>query len=131
MVRAGPPSVHAVALAGVAALLLGVAAALPVDSPLLALFACPLRAATGLPCLGCGFTHAFQFAVRGQLAAAFFSSPLGTALALASAAHAGFTALRLAGLPWAPTFSAGVRARWACAFALAANWIFVALRNGP
>lgn len=129
--RAGPPSVHAVALAGVAALLLGVAAALPLDAPLLALFACPLRAATGLPCLGCGATHAFQFAVRGRIAAAFLSSPLGTALALASAAHAGWTALRLAGLPWTPRIPAGVGTRWVCAFALAANWIFVALRTRP
>jgi hypothetical protein len=130
MVRAGPPSIHAVGLAGVAALLLFAAVALPVDAPLLALFACPFRAATGLPCLGCGFTHAFQFTVRGQLVAAFFASPLGTLLALGAAAHAGWTALRLAGLPYVPAIAAGVRTRWACAVALAANWIFVALRNG-
>lgn len=129
--RAGPPSIHALALAGVAALLLCLAAALPLDAPLLALFACPLRAATGFPCLGCGSTHAFQFAVRGELAAAFLSSPLGTALALACAAHAGWTALRLAGLPWAPRIPLGARTRWACALALAANWLFVALRIGP
>jgi hypothetical protein len=129
--RAGQPSIHAVALAGISALLLLVAAMLPVDAPLLALFACPLRAATGLPCLGCGCTHAFQFAVRGQLVAAVSSSPLGTALALASAGHAGWTALRLAGFPYAPKIGAGVRTRWACALALAANWIFVAVRNHP
>lgn len=131
IVRAGPPSIHAVALAAVAALLLAVAAALPVDAPLLSLFACPWRAATGLPCLGCGFTHAFQYTVRGDLVAAFLCSPLGTALAIASFGHGAWTALRLAGLPWAPRIAAGARTRWACALALAANWIFVALRNGP
>ena len=130
--RAGPPSIHAAGFAGVAASLLLAAAVLPIDAPLLALFACPFRAATGWPCLGCGFTHAFQFAVRGQLGAALNASPLGTLLALAGATHAAWTALRFAGLPWAPRMElAGARTRWACAVALAANWIFVAFRNRP
>lgn len=126
--RSGPPSVHALALAAAAALLLLAAAALPPDSPLLAAFACPLRTATGWPCLGCGFTHAFQFAVRGELAAALRSSPLGTALAFAAFAHAAWTALRLAGLPWAPRLVLTARRRWAFALCLLANWAFVALR---
>lgn len=129
--RAGPPSIHAAGFAGVAALLLLAAAALPVDAPALALFACPFRTATGWPCLGCGFTHAFQFVVRGHLGAAFAVSPLGTLLALLGAAHAAWTALRFAGFPWAPSMVPGARMRWACAFALAANWIFVAFRNRP
>ena len=129
--RAGPPSVHAVALAGVSALLLAVAAALPLDAPPLSLLWCPFRAATGLPCLGCGCTHAFHFAVRGQILLALSYSPLGTLLALACAAHLIWTALRLAGLPLAPAISLTPRARWAAAAALAANWIFVALRAAP
>lgn len=129
--RAGPPSIHAAAFAGVAAMLLLAAAALPLDAPVLAFFACPFRTATGWPCLGCGFTHAFQFAVRGQLGAALGASPLGTLLAFAGAAHASWTALRFAGLPWAPAIAAGTRMRWACAVALAANWIFVAVRTRP
>ncbi len=129
--RAGPPSIHAAGFAGVAALLLLVAAALPIDAPLLALFACPFRTATSWPCLGCGFTHAFQLAVRGQIGAAVSASPLGTLLAIAGAAHAGWTALRFAGVPYAPAIVAGARTRWACLLALAANWIFVALRTRP
>ena len=129
--RAGPPSIHAAAFAAVAVLLLAAAAALPIDAPLLALFACPFRAATGWPCLGCGFTHAFQFVVRGQLGEALAASPLGTLLAVAGAAHAAWTALRFSGLPWAPAIDAGTRMRWACAVALAANWMFVAFRTHP
>lgn len=121
---------HALALAGVSVILLGAAAALPPDSPVLAVFACPFRAATGLPCLGCGFTHAFQFTVRGQLGAAVRASPLGVLLALAAAAHAAWTALRLWGFPYAPRFTLTVRWRWACAVALAANWLFLAFRTG-
>jgi hypothetical protein len=129
--RAGRPSLHAVALAGIAMLLLAAAAALPLDAPPLSLFFCPFRAATGLPCPGCGCTRAFHFAVRGQLAAAFYCSPLGTLLALASAAHLLWTALRIAGLPYAPALQLTRRARWAAAATLAASWLFVALRNGP
>jgi uncharacterized protein DUF2752 len=123
--------VHALAFAGVAMLLLAVAAALPLDAPPLSLLFCPFRSATGFPCLGCGCTRAFHFAVRGQFAAALSWSPLGTLLALASAAHLLWTALRLAGLPYAPAIEPTRRVHWGAAAALAANWIFVALRDRP
>ena len=127
--RAGRPSVHAVALAGIAASLLVVAAFLSPDAPPLALLACPVRAATGLPCLGCGATHAFHFVARGHLAQAFLASPLATFVALAGAAHATWTALRLAGLPFAPRIRLTPAVRWTVVAALAANWLFVALRG--
>ena len=126
--RAGPPSVHALGLAGVAAALLGAAALLPMDLPPLSLFACPFRAATGWPCLACGCTHAFHHFVRGEFAPAFLSSPLGTSVALAAAAHLLWTALRIAGLPYAPRLTMTPRLRWAAAAALAANWAFLAVR---
>jgi hypothetical protein len=129
--RAGSPSVHAIGLAAASVALLAAAALLPLDAPPLSLFACPLRAATGFPCLSCGCTHAFHFAVRGQLAAAFLASPLGLALALACALHAVWTSLRLLGLPWAPRAAIGRRWRWAACAALAANWAFVALWGTP
>src|SRR5436309_1852186 len=59
--RAGPPSVHALGLAGTALGLLCAAALLPLDAPPLSLLVCPIRAATGIPCLACGCTHAFHF----------------------------------------------------------------------
>jgi hypothetical protein len=129
--RAGRPSVHAVALGGVAMLLLAAAAILPLDGPPLSILSCPFKVATGWPCPGCGCTRAFHFAVRGQWALAFAHSPLGTLLALACAAHVLWTALRFAGLPYAPAIELTPRARWAAATALAANWLFVALRAGP
>ena len=129
--RAGFPAVHALALAGVSALLLAAAALLPLDAPPLSLLSCPLRAATGIPCLGCGCTRAFHHAVRGQLLEACSHSPLGAALAIACAAHLAWTLLRLAGLRSAPRIELTPRLRWAAAAALAANWIFVALRAAP
>jgi hypothetical protein len=127
IVRAGRPSVHALALAGVAASVLAGSALMPLDAPVLALLACPLRAATGFPCFGCGATHAFHFAVRGQLLLALSWSPLATLAAIAAAAHVAWTALRVFGLPFAPRLEATPALRWTAAAALAANWVFVAL----
>jgi len=129
--RAGPPSVHALGLAAVSIALLAAAALLPLDAPPLSLFACPLRAATGVPCLACGCAHAFHFAVRLRLGAALASSPAGALLALACAAHAVWTALRLFGLPYAPRLRMTSRLRWAAFAALAANWGFVVLQGRP
>jgi Protein of unknown function (DUF2752) len=128
---AGRPSAHALALAAVAILLLASAALLPLEGPPLALLACPFRAATGLPCPGCGFTRAFHFAVRGRFAEAVAFNPLGTLVALACGIHAIWTALRLAGLPYAPRLEDARGARWALAIALVANWIFVLLQGRP
>ena len=126
--RAGLPSVHALGLAGVAAALLAAAAVLRIDAPPLSLFACPFRAATGLPCLACGCTHAFHFAVRGQVGAALSASPLGALLALLCAVHLLWTLLRLLGLPYEPQLRFSPPLRWAAMAALAANWVFLAVR---
>lgn len=120
---------HALGLAAVAGALLAAAIVLPLDAPPLSLLFCPFRAATGVPCLACGCTHAFHFMVRGQAAAAFLASPLGALLALACAAHLLWTALRLCGLPWAPHLEPSRRLRWTIGAALLANWAFVALRS--
>jgi hypothetical protein len=126
IVRAGRPSVHALALA-VLTVAVAAGALLPLDAPPLALFACPFRAATGLPCIGCGATHALHFAVRGDIVRALSFSPLATLLAFAGAAHVVWTALRAFGLPFAPRFEATVAVRWTAAAAIAANWVFVLL----
>ena len=123
--RAGPPSVHALGLAAVSLSLLAAAVVVPLDAPFLF---CPFRAATGLPCLTCGCTHAFHFMIRGQPAAALAASPLGALLFCACALHLLWTALRLCGLPFAPFVKPTRRLRWAAAAALAANWAFLVLR---
>ena len=130
------PSIHALGLAAAAAFLLASARLLPLDGPPLSWFACPFRAATGLPCLTCGCTHAFAAAVRLDVAAALAANPLGALLAFACAAHCAWTALRACGLRWSPSLprldrAGGRRLRICAAALLAANWAFVALRGAP
>ena len=129
--RSGPPSVHAVGTAAVGASLLCAAALLPLDAPPLSLLFCPFRAATGLPCLTCGASHAFHALVRGQVALALAANPLAALLALACALHAVLTLLRLCGLPFAPTAPAlPPRAlRLGALLLVSSNWAFVALRG--
>ncbi len=127
IVRAGRPSVHALALACVAASVLAAGALLPLDAPPLALLACPFRAVTGFPCIGCGGTHALHFAVRGQFLLALSWSPLAALAAIAAAVHVAWTALRLVGLPFAPRIEATPALRWMAAATLVANWLFVVL----
>ncbi|MFN2549951.1 MAG: DUF2752 domain-containing protein [Myxococcales bacterium] len=116
---------HALGLAAAAAALLVAAWLVPLDAPFLF---CPFRAATGLPCLSCGTTHAFHYFVRGQVASAFLASPLGAVLALACAIHLGWTVLRLFGLPYALSIQPTRALRWTAAAALAGNWAFLVLK---
>lgn len=123
MERTGAPSVHALGLAAVGAALLCASYVVP-----LGLFDCPLRAATGIACPSCGCTRAFHWFVRGDFTAALHASPLGTLLALASLLHALWTLLRLFGLPYAPRLPRPTRAlRYTAGFAIALNWVYVAL----
>ena len=120
---------HALGFALLSLALLLAARVLPLDRPPLSLFACPLREATGWPCLFCGCTHAFAHAVRGEFVAAFLASPLGTVLAIAAVLHLLVTLARLAGLRLAlPELEVSARMRWAGLALLAINWAFVAAR---
>ena len=132
--RAGAPSVHALGLAAAAGALLAAARVLPLQAPPLSLLVCPIRAATGWPCLTCGCTHAFSALVRLDALAAVHANPLGAALAVACAIHLAWTALRCLGVPWAPaapriTPQTARRLRWFVVAALAANWAYVAARG--
>lgn len=113
---------HEIGLAAAAASLLGAGALVPLDSPFLF---CPFRAATGLPCLTCGCTHAFHYFVRGELIDAFLSSPLGFLLALCCVLHLGWTIARLCGLSFVLHVRATPALRWTAAAVLAANWAFL------
>jgi len=136
-VRSGAPGLPAsmLALAGV----LSFAAASLIDfrSPaqrsLLGLFDCPFRAATGLPCLGCGATHAFAALARARVLDALAANPLWALVALALWTHALVTFARWAGLRWTlalPALSPAQarRARLGLFVLASANWAFVALR---
>ena len=54
--------------------------ALPVHPPL----ACPLRAATGIPCPLCGMTRACVAAVHGHLATSLAFNPAGVLIVIAA-----------------------------------------------
>ena len=128
-VFAGAPSVAAVAWAVIGALSLAASAALRLDTPGLALLACPVRAATGVPCPGCGGTHAFLLLGHGDLAGALFASPLWACVALGLWLHAALTLLRLLGLRRAVVLALPPErsraARLAVGGLLLANWAFV------
>jgi hypothetical protein len=100
--------------------------------PVLAIpYACPFRAATGVPCATCGMTRAFVALAHGEVGAALAVSPLG---ALGAAACWGFALLALArallGRPWPVP---GPRAARAGAIALLAgllaNWAYVVIAH--
>jgi hypothetical protein len=122
--------VHALGFAAVAASALLAAALLPLDAPPLSLFACPMKLATGWPCLFCGCTHAFHHFVRGEWLSSLGASPLGFVIVLSLSLHLLVTLLRLAGLPLRlPAFEIRPRMRWAALGLVALNWAFVAART--
>lgn len=133
-VRAAAPGAgsRAIALAGVISF--AVASWLRLDAPWLKLFACPLRAATGIPCLGCGATRAFVHLAHGEVARAIAANPLWALFAAILWTLALFVLARLAGLRWTlalPAFAPPTlrRARIALAALAAANWAFVFLQS--
>jgi hypothetical protein len=110
---------------------LSAAGILPLDAPPLSLLACPFRAMTGLPCLGCGCLHAFAAVAHLDFGAAFLANPLGALAAIGGICFALLTALRLCGVVLPVPRSTPGRARVArmvVVLAVAANWSFVALR---
>jgi len=110
---------------------LAVAGLLPLDAPPLSLLACPFRAATGLPCLGCGCLRAFAAVAHLDLRAAFLANPLGALVAIGGVAFACATLLRVCGVDLAAPRLGPSRARLAriaIAVAIVANWCFVASR---
>ena len=136
-VHAGPPSMHAVSWALIGALALLAAAQVhlgagagPLERMLQHALACPLRNATGIPCPGCGTTHALALLAHGAPLAALFASPLAALCAVVLWLHTLLTAARLAGLRrtlWLPTPAAGEarKLRLGAVAALVANWAFV------
>ncbi|HSM52071.1 MAG TPA: DUF2752 domain-containing protein [Thermoanaerobaculia bacterium] len=107
----------ALALLALAPLGTRLAAALP---------ACPVHAATGLPCPGCGTTRAALALAAGDPVAALAANPLA-ALAWAAAIAGGLAALALLALgrplPSLPGWPE--RWRWPLALALAADWAYL------
>lgn len=127
-------SVHTLSLGLLGALSFAAARVLPLLPGAAApgLWACPFRAATGLPCPSCGATHAFVHLAHGELAQGLFANPLFALAALGLWATAGVALLRALGLSWtlvlpAPPPSVARALRWSFAGLLLANWAFVVL----
>lgn len=88
--------------------------------------ACPLRAATGWPCPGCGSGRALTALAHGELAAALAWNPLAV-VALVAFGAAGVAALaaELAGRPLAEPRELPGWARVALPLSLVADWLYL------
>jgi hypothetical protein len=132
-VRARAPGLLQLAIALSGALSFAVAAKLDLADPRLQLFACPFRSLTGIPCFGCGATHAFGHLAHGELFGALAANPLWALIAAILWSCALFQFARFFGLRWTlalPPLEPLIRRHRTSLFALAAaNWAFVALRS--
>ena len=63
---------------------LGLSLALDPDRPTMGIELCPMKAASGLPCPGCGITRSMVHCSRGDFPGAFRHHPLGPAMWLAA-----------------------------------------------
>lgn len=93
---------------------------------------CPLRETTGLPCLSCGMTRAFDWLMRGRLLDSFLINPLGFLLALLGAISALY--LLLAPLrPPRPQLAIPAPlplwVRLGLGGAIAGNWVYLVVRT--
>ena len=73
---------------------------------------CPLRSATGIPCLGCGLTRALYRLAQGDVTGALHANPLGALVFVGLLLWAFWTLLRAVfPLPELPATLGGARAR--------------------
>lgn len=114
---------------GLGLLALAVARFVPVARWFHPWWGCPLRRATGVPCMGCGLTRAFDWEAHGQLLRAFRLTPLGALAPLVCAAVAVYgllVALFRAPIPEVTAdVQAGRAARVLLVVAVLANWAYM------
>lgn len=94
---------------------------------------CTLRRRTGVPCLSCGMTRAFDWFMQGRFLDAMAVNPLGFALALLSAIGGLYGLLyllrvRTPRIEVTLSPRAGTAVRWAALLVLAANWGYLVVR---
>lgn len=92
---------------------------------------CPLKATSGLPCVGCGSTRAVRAIMGGDFWTAFTLNPLTSLTALAGVAWIIY-AVSVAGrrVPrWRVQAFTGW-SRWVLWLLLGANWAYVIYRHG-
>jgi hypothetical protein len=92
---------------------------------------CPLKLATGLPCIGCGATRALAALVSGHVAEALRANPLAGAVAVAWASWAlhAIAVLATGARRLRVTLSAHdlTVMRWTAGAAVACTWVFLIL----
>lgn len=92
---------------------------------------CPLKTATGWPCLGCGSTRALVALCHGSVAAAFRANPLATLVGLGWTSWAVYAMVAIAGGTRRLRVAASPRdlaaARWIATLAVTATWAFLVL----
>lgn len=88
---------------------------------------CPLHAATGIPCPGCGTTRALHAMLAGGWRDAFFLNPLACATLSAVAIFDAYAAtVLIARLPrWRPAGRLPMSARIGAVAALGLNWAWL------
>lgn len=126
--RSAYPVPRAAVVAAVVIATLGVAAAFAPglgDGPVI----CPFRAATGLPCPGCGLIRSAHSLLRGDVGRAFAVNPLAAVLLLSAPPFLAALVVtnRRGGLAVRVEASSAERkALWTTLVALvAANWVYV------
>ena len=91
---------------------------------------CAWKAATGVPCAGCGGTRSLFFLLGGDWHAALQLNPglvlAGVLLCLASVYAAAVLALRIG--PWRPELRGW---RWALGAAVILNWVYLVAVSQP
>jgi hypothetical protein len=90
---------------------------------------CPLRRTTGVPCMACGLTRAFDWEAHGHFLRAFKLTPLGAIAPVAAAALAAYglavIAVR-APVPDIELDATGSRVlRWSIIGLVLANWVYM------
>jgi len=125
--RFGLMSVYGV----LAAAALGVARFIPIAKWLQPWWGCPLRETTGIPCMACGLTRAFDWEAHGHFARAFALTPVGALLPVGCAVLAvwGLAVLTVrAPVPKLELDGVSARVlRWTVIAAILGNWIYMVL----
>ena len=112
-----------------------VARYVPVALLLRPFWGCPLRQHTGIPCLACGLTRAFDYTTHGRFLDALKVTPVGTLVPLICLV-AGLFALGgllfRAPLPHLKlTEAEDRRVRLGIVFAVLGNWVYMLARSHP
>jgi hypothetical protein len=112
-----------------------VARYIPVALLLRGFWGCPLRQHTGIPCLACGLTRAFDYTTHGRFLDALKVTPVGTLVPLVCLVVGLFAvagALFRAPMPHVQfTETEDRRVRLTIVLAVVGNWVYMLTQSHP